>query len=502
MAHRTALFVLDNLEQLEGADTVVAELLDHAPQVVVIATSRRPLALPAEQVHPVPPLELPKEATFVQAESSGAVQLFVHAARRVKPAFPLTPDNAADVVEVCRRLNGLPWAVELAAARTRLLSPAALLARLDKALDLAATGSRGPTRQKTLRESIAWSYRLLTPTQRSFFRRLGVFAGGADLEAISAVTTDILDGADPLDQVADLVDASLATVADDERREPRVGMLETIRAFASEQLQAHVELNEVRRVHTEHYLALAERLRSQVWSGGADQLLVARRRFELEHDNYREARAWALGPPSQREAAPEEVALGLAMCGRLHRLWRDGGYYAEGRRWLERAVDFAGDVEDPDLGRCLHGLAQIGIAQGELDRASEVAARSLALRRRLGDQERLIDALNTMANCEQYRGNSDAARRTYEEAIALAPDVTDQRGIGWALMNAAYLEGSERKYNAALERYEQALMQKHVPELVRLAVPEMLLVAAEDYGSLLAALGDHRRAVRLIASAE
>ena len=185
IAHRHALLVLDNLEQLDQADTVVDQLLTHAPDLVVIATSRRPLHLPGEHEHAVPPLELPDQGGVDAAAGSGAVQLFVQQASRVKSSFTLTPDNAADITAICRRLDGLPLAVELAAARTKLLSPKALLARLDQALDIAATSTHTPSRQRTMRDTITWSYHLLTPTQQTLFRQLGIFTGGADLNAIT-----------------------------------------------------------------------------------------------------------------------------------------------------------------------------------------------------------------------------------------------------------------------------------------------------------------------------
>ena len=178
VAHRSALFVLDNLEQLPEADDVVAQLLAAAPQVTVIASSRRALSVPAEHRHPVPPLALPEDSTLADAERSGAVPLFVQQARSMRPDFLLTVTNVAEVVAICRRLDGLPLAIELAAARMRLLSPKALLGRLDQALDIASPSKQGPSRQKTLRDTIAWSYELLTPAQQAFFRRLGVFAGG------------------------------------------------------------------------------------------------------------------------------------------------------------------------------------------------------------------------------------------------------------------------------------------------------------------------------------
>ncbi len=301
LAHRRVMLILDNLEQLEGADRVVANILEGAPRVVIIATSRRPLHVTGEHEHPVPPLELPKSAE--KASASGAVQLFVQHAHMVRPAFAVTSDNAADVVEVCRRLDGLPLAIELAAARTKMLTPTALLARLDKALDISASGTQRPERQRTLRDTIRWSFDLLDPTGQTIFRRLGVFACGADLDAIRAVNADILeDDDDALDLVLDLVDASLVSASEGVGGEPRIGMLETIRAYAADQLTETGEWDSVRARHAEHYLNTIQRL-SLLLHG--DQFLTARASFEIDHDNFRQALAWTLQP--EDEAADSAI---------------------------------------------------------------------------------------------------------------------------------------------------------------------------------------------------
>jgi predicted ATPase/class 3 adenylate cyclase len=305
-AHYSALFVLDNLEQFPDADQAVAHLLNMAAEIVVIATSRRPLHVAGEREHPVPPLELAAGTDAQAASASGAVQMFVEHARMVHPGFELTEDNVADVVELCRRLDGLPLAIELVAARIKLLTPTALLARFDKALDIAARSSQAPTRQKTLREAIGWSHDLLSPVQRTFFRRLGVFVGGADLEAITAVNADILDSADPLDLVADLVDASLATITGGVGGEPRISVLQIIRAYALDELTASGELDSIRMRHAQHYLELVQEL-SLLLHG--EHYPVARMRFEIDHDNIRAALAWAVEP---NEAA-DRNELQLAM---------------------------------------------------------------------------------------------------------------------------------------------------------------------------------------------
>jgi predicted ATPase/class 3 adenylate cyclase len=231
--NRRALLVLDNLEQLHGAAGVVAGLLAAAPALVVLATSRRPLRLPGEQELPVPPLQVPREASVEQVAACGAARLFVQQAAMARPGFTLTAGNAADVAAICGRLDGLPLAIELAASRVRLLAPRALLARLGHSLDLAAADVGQPSRQQTLRNAIAWSYDLLDSDLGGVFRRGGVFAGGCDLDALAAIAAaepGPETGPDPLQLAAGLLDVSLITVTDGADGEPRVGMLETIRA--------------------------------------------------------------------------------------------------------------------------------------------------------------------------------------------------------------------------------------------------------------------------------
>jgi predicted ATPase len=213
IAERQMLLILDNLEQVTDAPLVVSDLLAHAPGLAVLATSRRPLHVAGEYEHPVPPLEVPSLGNAsADVASWGAVSLFVQRARMVRPHFDLSDDNAADVVEICARLDGMPLAIELAAARTKLLSPHALLGRLDKSLELSGAEIERPDRQRTLRNTIAWSHDLLAEEQRTFFRQLGVFAGGCDLDALASVVAADMD---PLDAVAELVDVSLVTMRDE-----------------------------------------------------------------------------------------------------------------------------------------------------------------------------------------------------------------------------------------------------------------------------------------------
>ncbi len=537
VAHRSALFVLDNLEQIHGADTVVAELLDHAPQVVVIATSRRGLAVPAEHVHPVPPLGLPEGSTVTEVESSGAVQLFVQHARKVKPSFALTADNAGDVTAVCVRLDGLPLAIELAAARTRLLTPKALLARLHTALDITAHGNQTPNRQRTLRDTIAWSYDLLTADQQRFFRHLGVFAGGADLDAIAAVTTsndDPADSGDPFDMVADLADASLLTVTETPDGEPRIGMLETVRAYALELLTVTGELLQVRERHAQYYRELAERWNPAMYG---EHHLETRVRFETEHDNLREALRWALEADRLAAASGLDVHLGARLCFALTPFWTMSGYYAELQRWVEFVIERAGDVDSTELVRSLSLLAWVSMDLGQLDRAEAYAAAAVGMCRRINDTSRLGPALRVLAEIEVEHGKRDAARSTFEAALSASRASGEDWQLMYCLQSFAELEACDGRYQQFQALIDKAMelasklqdpyfmlicehsiastlrrmgsvdeahrkMRALIPQYLRENSPLGLVAVAEGYAAILADLGEHHRAVRLIGAAD
>jgi predicted ATPase/class 3 adenylate cyclase len=550
VAHRTGLFVLDNLEQISGADKVVSEFLAEAAQVVVIATSRRPLHVAAEHEHAVPPLDLPTERGLAAAEGSGAVQLFVQQAVKVKASFSLTDANVPDVTGVCRRLDGLPLAIELAAAQVKLLSPGAVLARLDRALELKDTGVDRPTRQQTLRDTIGWSYGLLTPQLRVMFRRLGVFGGGADLDAIAAVATndpnDDPDSSDPLELLARLVDASLVTVTETADGEPRIGMLETVRAYALDQLAASGELDTLRGRHARHYFNVAEQ-QNPLLDG--DQYLAARTRFETEHDNFVHALDWAL-QSGAAEFPRDGIELGLRLCSALGEFWMAGGYLAEGRRWLELAIERAPGSDRPALARCLLHLSELLFYASELDPAHNYGTASVKMWRGSGDGSRLALALGNLAMVEMELGRPAAARPLLEEVVAVARGSDDEGQLSVVLSYFGILESAEHEHQAALKldteavnvarelrvsgtapgagyrfhgtpielvvqhniacelrwlgRVEEAkgLMRRLIPQFLEANTPATIVFHAEDYAAVLADLGDHRRAVRLLGAAD
>ena len=454
LGDRQALLVLDNLEQLDNAAEVVSALLFAAPHVVVLATSRRPLHLQGEHELPVPPLEMPRDTGVPAVAGCEAAQLFVQQAGMVRPGFAVTPDNAADIAAICRRLDGLPLAIELAASRVKLLAPRALLARLDHSLALSGAGVERPSRQQTLRNTIAWSYDLLDPDLAGVFRRAGVFAGGCDLDALAAVAmADGGDpaGADPLDLVAALLDASLITVTESTDGEPRAGMLETIHQYALERLAEAGEEAQTRRRHAEHYAAFAEQATPQL--NGREHLAWLDR-LEAEHDNLRAALSWSLQTGA---AEGERVAIGLRLVQALGQFWFRHGHVPEGRRWLERAMDLAPDDAGAPLARLAHWLGVLLDEQGELEAGLRFLERSLAIWRELGDRDQQARELNSLGITHRWLGHLDTARSVLEESAAIAREIGSDVRLAAALTNLGQLESEAGHLDRAAQVLREAL---------------------------------------------
>jgi predicted ATPase/class 3 adenylate cyclase len=457
VAARKLLLVLDNLEQVSGADEVVAGLLDASPGLTVVVTSRQPLGLPAERRHAVTPLAVPHETTLLSAEGSSAVQLFVERARSVKPRFRLTSENVQDVVAICRRLDGLPLAIELCAARVNVLSPKALLGRLDRALDIASTSRLVPARQRTLRETVAWSYDLLDPAQQAFFRRLSVLAGGGDLDAVASVTSEDRGpsrGTDPWEAVAELVDVSLADVAESLDGEPRVMLLDTIRTFGQDQLRAAGEADVTRTAHAVHYTGLAERLRAMRESSHLTALGSA----EADMDNFREALEWSVSRAGRAGERTADLTTGLRLCAALGWVWWMGGHLREGRDWFERVIATAGETASSQLASCLSGLANLLMVQGEIERAHELARQSLTMARSLDDPETEAFALGLLGTAEQQLGDVDAARSTLQETVEAHRRRGDDGRLARALGNLAGIEESLGHFDRAEELIGESLV--------------------------------------------
>jgi len=457
LAERRALLVLDNLEQLDGASEVVARLLAAAPRLVVLATSRRPLHVQGEHEFPVSPLAVPIDGDLAAVAASGAVQLFAQQAEMVRPGFAVTAGNAADLATICRHLDGLPLAIELAAARVKLLAPRALLARLGHGLGLAAVETGRPLRQQTLRNTVAWSYDLLDPEVAQVFRRMSVFAGGCDLDALEAVAVEggKQAGADALDFVAELHDVSLLTVAEGADGEPRLGMLETIREYARERLALDDDLDDTQRRHAEHYAAFAERADDQL-DGPAQ--LTALDRLEADHDNLRAALAWSLETQATGGVDEgERAVIGLRLVQALVLFWYQHGHASEGQRWLRRAMEVAAADGGAPLARVTHGLGVLMDTQGEPDAARQLFERSLAIWRGLGDLDWQARELNSLGIVHNHLGNLEAARSLLRESIAIAREIGNPIRLAAALTNLGQLESAAGRFDSAARALHEAL---------------------------------------------
>ncbi len=415
---RQLLLVLDNFEQVLPAAVSVARLLQLAPTTTVLVTSRAPLRLRGEREWPVPPLPLPDvpaEQGLERLAGFDVVQLFTERAQAVEPGFRLTEDNAAAVGEICRRLDGLPLAVELAAARTRLLTPPALLDRLRDRLAVLVGGPMdAPERQRTLRSAIVWSYDLLSPQEQELFERLAVFAGGRSLEAVEAVC-DPGGQADVLDAVEALVANSLLRRDHGPEGEPRLVMLETIQQFAWERLEDRGAAEDLRRRHAEHYLEFAERAAPELVRRDQARWLV---RLETEIDNLRTALGWAI------DHRVEDVALRLVVA--LARFWDRRNRYEEGRRWIAQALALPGP---PGLvrARVLLMAGELGWRHDDLADARTRLDRAMVLFEQLGDVGGTGAVLHNLSVLELYEGRTEKCRRLNEEAVVRLGSA----GPGW-----------------------------------------------------------------------
>jgi predicted ATPase len=418
---KETLLLLDNLEQLLGAVPRLAALLSSAAGLKLLVTSRASLHASGEQEFLVPPL--------IDEE---AVALFAERARAVKPTAALSDDVRA----ICRRLDNLPLAIELAAARTKLLAPEALLPRLEQRLPLLTAGARdAPERQRTLRSTIEWSYELLDPPEQELFVRLAVFAGGCEIEAAEDVC------AAGLDTLGSLVDKSLIREHDG-----RFLMLATIREYAAERLGAHADARDLRRRHAEHYLALAEAAEPEILGGAQVEWLA---RLERERDNFRSALGWAL------EQGAGDV--GLRLIGALRRAWVARGYLSETRDWLERALAEEEAAAPSIRAKALYGYGRVALVQGDYESAVPALEESAAVFREVGDARGLAFALADLGWIAAVQGAYERARSLGEESLAVARAAGDETTIAAALhaLACSILDGGD--YAKARPLFEESL---------------------------------------------
>jgi predicted ATPase/class 3 adenylate cyclase len=443
---RKLLLVFDNFEHVAEAARFVAELLAQAPGAKALVTSRAPLRLRGEQELPVHPLEIPQEpgneeSTQDALARSEAVQLFVARVQTVRPDFALTPESAATVGEICRRLDGLPLAIELAAARIRILSPKDLLARLDDRLRVLTGGPRdAPARQQALRETIAWSHDLLAEDERALFRSLAVFAGSATLESVEAVAG--ADAAlDALDGLSALVEQSLVQL-DDAGSVLRFGMLQTIRAFGLEQLAAHGEEQRARDAHAGYFTSVVLEARPEV--AGPEQGAWFDR-FETEHDDLRVALRWLLDRGDVNA---------VRIVGMLWAFWWIRGYLSEGADWLRQALALDVTADPSARALALVGAGTLAETQGDYDGAAALHQEALSLAQAHGADLEAARALVGLAVVAQDRGDYHLAGEQFDAALALFRRCSDEAGMAQALLGlgalAAY-QGDTRRAVVLLE---------------------------------------------------
>jgi predicted ATPase/DNA-binding XRE family transcriptional regulator len=497
---QTRLLILDNFEQVLAAAPGTAELLAACPRLKVLVTSRAALRVRGEQLYPVPPLLLPELAhlpPLSQLAQIPAVKLFVERAQAVQPGFQLTDANAKAVAEICTRLDGLPLAIELVAARVRLLSPAALLARLDDRLALLRDGPRDlPSRQQTLRSAVGWSYDLLNPDEQALFRRLGVFVGGWTLEAAEAVATltaETFERSNVLDGLSLLLDHSLLQQSAEPSDEPRFTMLETIREYSLERLSAAGEWDSVRRRHAEYFLRFVETAEPELIGPNEVEWLD---RVEREQDNLRVVLQQALRP----DATPEEKELALRLAGAVRWLWRKRGYYVEGLRWYDALL--AATKDEPSIpgevrAKALRGAGRMTLDMLDNARGKQFFEESRLISEQAGDKAGLAEALNNLGWPPVMAGDPAAGIPLFEQSLALYRELGDTRGIASALYTLAFAARNmgDDNHAAALLVESQPLFRS-VDDTGGLAWSYWLL------GQILHDKREHAQALALLEDAE
>jgi predicted ATPase/class 3 adenylate cyclase len=442
---RQALLLLDNFEQVATAAPDVAALLASCPKLKILVTSREPLRIAVEREFAVPPLSLPtarqvKHLSPAELLEYSAIQLFVERAQGVKPDFALSETNAADVAAICLRLDGLPLAIELAAARVRVLPPAQLLARLDKRLKLLTGGNRDlPARQQTLRAAIEWSHDLLSSDDQTLFARLSVFAGGCTLEAAEAVCGEVGDAAvDVLDGVESLTQKSLLRQQDDSEGNPRFTMFETIREFGVERLDASREADAVRHAHAEFFLALAEQAEPEL-RGPAQVTWL--NRLAAEHDNLR-ASLRSLSQPADTDRR-------LRLAGSLWRFWWTRGHLSEGRGWLDQSLSCYESAASVALANALNGAGVLAESQGDYAEATARHEAALGIWRQIGDQIGVASSLTNLGIIARVLGEYQRAAELHQEAFTISTRLKDERGIGVSLYELGSLALYQGEYAKA-----------------------------------------------------
>jgi predicted ATPase len=447
-----ALLLVDNFEHMVEAATTLAELLAVTPKLKLLVTSRAALHVHHEHEFPVPPLTLPDSRSTLPLEKLAdysAIKLFVQRAAAVKPNFALSEENAPIIAEICSRLDGLPLAIELAAARIKLLSPSAMRARLASSLQLLTGGARDlPARQQTLRQAIDWSYDLLSEPEQRLFRRLSVFLGGCSLEAVESVCDTKQDlGVDVLDGMASLVDKSLARQIEQADGETRFVMLETIREYARGKMAESGEETLTRRSHSAYCLVLAEESAAE---DAEENQAAWLDRLEIETQNFRAALEWLI------ETGNAEWGLRLGVA--LFRFWERRELLTEARDWLGKLLNIPPGAAPLTLRvRALFCTGVLASEQRDYPAAVELLTKSLEIARELQDARSVAVSLNALAVVSGERGDLPGARALFEESLVQWRELQDAQAVARGVSNLAGIANLQQDYPRARALYEESL---------------------------------------------
>jgi predicted ATPase len=427
-----ALLLLDNFEHVVSEAPTISRLLERCPRLAVLATSRTPLRVRGERELPIPPLATPRafDEDLESLSQYAAVALFIQRARAANASLVVTDESAPAIAEICHRLDGMPLAIELAAARLKLLSPEALLGRLASRFEVLQGGTRDlPERHRTLRGAIDWSHDLLDEDEQRMFRRLAAFSGGSTLEAAEAICSDDGEpGAEALDVIASLLDSSMLTTATAEGSDIRIGMLDTIRAYAAERLLESDETPWIRGRHAEYYCALSEEAKPHLIE--ADEPRWADR-LRAERGNLRLALEWC---------TVNDVVLGQRLASSLFRFWEAHNMIVEGYGWLTRLVSRPSPA---NFGRAaaLHAAAALGSYLGEYERSRRYGREALAVFEQIGDERGMSTALNELGVLASYEGNFAEAERLLEESLVIKRRLGDDWMTANSIMNLGIAAG-------------------------------------------------------------
>lgn len=488
------LIVLDSVEHLVDSAPEIAGLIGECPKLTLLVTSRAPLNIRAESEYPIRPLALP-DMSHVPAPDEiaqvSSVQLFVERARATVPDFELTQSNCAAVAAICRRLDGLPLALELAAARVRSLSPTELLGRLDQVLKMLVGGSRDlPQRQQTMSGAIDWSYQLLSPAQQALFRRLSVFAGGWTLEAAETIGASAEVSADDVvELLSGLVEQSLVVANVSAQGVTRYRMLEPIRQFAARSVEERGERHDLAIDHVRWCLSLALRAAEELRKPDQQQWLE---QLESEHDNLRAALSWS----QQHESTN---AMGLQLATALWRFWETRGHLTEGRRWLDQALSMSGNAPADLRAQGLNAAGNLARDQGDLARAEELHRASLTLRQEVGDEYGQAQSLTNLGNVMLDQGKYEHASELYSKALSLFRDLRKEWDIANALNNLGIVLGYRGDYGQAIAQLQEALaLREQMGETAsRARSLDALGVLMRKQGSLTRARALHDESLKL-----